>query len=58
MMEIIIEKEKLTNYLLKHRERNDKSKFLNSLGFNLDNWENLKKEIIRIYEENHIRPVF
>jgi hypothetical protein len=32
-MEIVVDKEKILMYLLKPRNRNDKSKFLNKLGF-------------------------
>jgi len=49
---IVVSKEKLILYLLKPRNRNDKSKFLNKLGFYESNWELLQKAIIEIYQQN------
>ncbi|MBW8051298.1 MAG: hypothetical protein FVQ77_13340 [Cytophagales bacterium] len=46
---IIIEKSKLTEYLLKKRERNDKAGFLDIAGYNLENWEQLDKDL-----RNHV----
>jgi len=40
-----ISKEKLTNYLLKPSEENDKSRFLVMGGFYLSNWEELRAAI-------------
>ncbi len=51
-MNIIIEKEKITNYLLVRKDKNDKSKFLNDLGFEIENWEELKSEILNIAKNN------
>ncbi len=55
-MNIIIEKEKITNYLLVRKDKNDISKFLNNLGFELENWEELKFEILNIAKNNE--PIF
>jgi hypothetical protein len=41
----IISVEKICNYLLKPRIEDDKSKFLNSLGYNLSNWNTLITDI-------------
>jgi len=42
----IIREEKLTQYLLTPRARNDKSKFLNELGYTLENWQILQRDIL------------
>lgn len=41
--DIVIADEKLTDYLLKWRPISDKSQFLASAGYTLENWETLKK---------------
>jgi hypothetical protein len=51
-MNIFIDPAKITNYLLVPKDKNDKSKFLNNLGYSLDNWEDLAKDICKIAEEN------
>lgn len=51
-MELIIEDQKILNYLLVPKEKNDKSKFLNKLGFNFENYLELKNEIYKIAKEN------
>ncbi len=38
------------------KDKNDKSKFLKGIGFTLENWEELKEEILHIAENNS--PVF
>lgn len=52
---IVIEKAKLTNYLLKPLEKNDKSGFLNSLGYTLDNWQELEEDIHKVVMANETR---
>jgi hypothetical protein len=51
-MEIIIESAKITHYLLIPKEKNDKSKFLNELGYALENWQELEADIRKIALEN------
>jgi len=51
-MEIIIEEQKITNYLLVWKAKNDKSKFLNDLGFSQENWQELRNEIEKCVLEN------
>jgi hypothetical protein len=51
-MNIIIDPVKITNYLLVPKDKNDKSKFLNELGYTLDNWEELSNDIQNIVIEN------
>ncbi|MBI5217291.1 MAG: hypothetical protein HY960_16175 [Ignavibacteriae bacterium] len=41
----IIDKRKLTGYLLKFQEKDDKSKFLGKAGYTLDNWELLENDL-------------
>jgi hypothetical protein len=51
-MNIIIDTANITNYLLVPKDKNDKSKFLNELGYTLDNWEILVEDIKNIVLEN------
>ncbi|MDQ6756185.1 MAG: hypothetical protein M3004_04535 [Bacteroidota bacterium] len=44
--------EKITEYLLAKKEKNDKSKFLQSLGYSLKNWQDLLMEIKNIALKN------
>ncbi len=41
----VIDKEKLTNYLLVFKKRNDKSKWLASAGYTIDNWKMLEANL-------------
>lgn len=41
----LIAPEKLTQYLLSLRKRNDKSKWLAQAGYTLDNWQVLEKDL-------------
>lgn len=41
----LINRQKLTDYLLKPRARNDKSSFLNELGYHSGNWQKLREAI-------------
>lgn len=43
--DILIEREKLTQYLLVPRKRNDKSKWLAQGGYTLDNWQVLETDL-------------
>jgi hypothetical protein len=51
-MQIIIDSAKITHYLLVPKEKNDKSKFLNELGYMLENWQELEADIRKIVLEN------
>ena len=51
-MEIIIDQAKITQYFLIPKGKNDKSKFLNDLGYFLDNWQELETDIRKIVHEN------
>lgn len=41
----VITAEKIKNYLLKSRKRNDKSKWLAKAGYTLVNWQRLEKDL-------------
>ena len=43
----IIDDEKIKNYLLSERKRNDKSKWLATARYSLNNWEKLKKDLFK-----------
>jgi hypothetical protein len=53
--QLIIPEEKLKQYLLVYKERNDKSGFLKSLGFELENWQDLAIEIAELAVSNEVR---
>ncbi|MBC7890832.1 MAG: hypothetical protein H7Y12_01350 [Sphingobacteriaceae bacterium] len=42
---VVINPAKLTHYLLVHRDKNDKSGFLNQVGYTLENWQELEADI-------------
>jgi hypothetical protein len=46
----IIPDDKISNYLLKYRDKDDKSKFLAQAGFTEDNPEKLKLAILQLME--------
>lgn len=52
--QIIIPKEKITDYLLVYKERNDKSIYLKELGFTKDNWEDLAIAIAEMAISNEV----
>lgn len=41
----IIATEKIKDYLLSHRKRNDKSKWLAKAGYRLENWQQLEQDL-------------
>jgi hypothetical protein len=47
-----ISKEKITDYLLVRKVKNDKSKFLLRLGYSIENWKDLENDIIKLVENN------
>ncbi len=53
--QILIAPEKITAYLLVEKRKNDKSKFLLSLGYSIQNWEELANDICVIAENNEPR---
>ena len=50
--QIIIPQEKILNYLLVTKEKNDKSGFLSGLGFSRSNFNELIEEILKIATTN------
>ena len=50
--QLIISEEKILEYLLVKKEKNDKSGFLSGLGFNKDNFSELIQEIRKIATTN------
>ncbi len=49
--DLVIDDDKLTQYLLLPRRSDDKSKFLAQAGFSLKNHESLRQEILRLVGE-------
>lgn len=54
---LVIQDEKITKYLLVYQPKNDKSRYLALAGYNLDNWELLKNDIINAVEGSEIAKV-
>src|SRR5215831_16523331 len=52
--QIIISAEKINEYLLIRKDKNDKSKFLRSLGYTKDNWQELVNDIKQIALSNEL----
>ncbi len=52
---IEIPNEKLTDYLLVHKTKNDKSSFLEKLGYTVNNWDELKKDILELATHNEAK---
>jgi hypothetical protein len=52
--QIIIPAEKITGYLLIKKEKNDKSGFLNALGYSSENWEELANDMKQIALSNEL----
>lgn len=53
---VIIAQEKLTSYLLIHKDRNDKSKFLYQAGYTIENWEILAADLRLLFINGE--PIF
>ena len=59
-MKLVVEKQKILQYLLLPQNKADKSKFLNNIGYDFQNWKVLQKDLIKqfvkypfqIYEKN------
>lgn len=50
--QIIVPEEKIINYLLVRKEKNDKSYFLGKIGYSLENYQDLIRDIIEIALSN------
>jgi hypothetical protein len=42
---VVIHEDKLTRYLLVHKDKNDKSKFLEQAGYTIENWKILESDL-------------
>ncbi|WP_428666880.1 DUF6883 domain-containing protein [Runella sp.] len=51
---IIVPKDKLTRYLLIHKDKNDKSKFLEQAGYTIENWEILESDLRLLFRSGMI----
>lgn len=47
-----ISSKKITDYLLARKVKNDKSKFLEQLGYSIENWNELEHDIRLLVERN------
>lgn len=54
---LVIQDAKITKYLLVYQPKSDKSGYLALAGYNLDNWEILKSDIIKAVEGSEIADV-
>lgn len=52
----IISQEKITNYLLTEKKKNDKSKWLARAGYTLDNWKILENDLRNQILTSEARP--
>jgi hypothetical protein len=52
--QIVIPPEKITGYLLVKKEKNDKSGFLKMLGYTVENWEELAKDVKQLALQNEL----
>lgn len=54
---LIIQDQKLTEYLLTYQEKNDKSQYLALAGYSHRNWRTLKRDILNAVEGAEIIEV-
>lgn len=54
---LVIQDAKITKYLLVYQPKSDKSGYLAWAGYNLDNWEVLKNDIIKAVKGSEISDV-
>ncbi len=55
-IDAFISEQKLTDYLLKPKIRNDKSKWLSYIGYNLANWQILENDLRNQVLPCHAKP--
>jgi hypothetical protein len=53
----IIAREKLTNYLLISKKRNDKSQWLSKAGYTKENWQELKNDLKKLIRATEAMPI-
>jgi hypothetical protein len=54
---LVIQDQKLTDYLLVYQSKDDKSEFLADVGYTLQTWESLRQDILEAVEGAEISEV-
>lgn len=54
---LVIQDQKITNYLLVYQPKDDKSEYLALAGYNLENWEILKRDILNAVDASEVAEV-
>ncbi|MGG6269745.1 DUF6883 domain-containing protein [Leptolyngbya sp. AN03gr2] len=54
---LVIQDQKLTNYLLVYQAKDDKSEFLAGAGYTLQTWEELRQDIVKAVEGAEISEI-
>ncbi|MBD2006187.1 MULTISPECIES: DUF6883 domain-containing protein [Cyanophyceae] len=54
---LVIEDQKITSYLLVYQPKNDKSEYLALAGYNLENWEILKRDILNAVDGSKVTEI-
>lgn len=54
---LVIQDQKLTNYLLVYQPKDDKSEYLALAGYGQDNWQLLKRDIIEAVVDSEVAEV-
>lgn len=54
---LVIQERKLTDYLLVYQDEDDKSDFLARAGYRLQNWHQLKQDILKAVEGAEVEGV-
>ncbi len=54
---LLIQDQKITNYLLVYQPKDDKSEYLALAGYNQENWQILKRDIMEAVEGTEIAEV-
>ena len=54
---LLIQDQKITNYLLVYQPRDDKSEYLSLAGYSQENWQILKNDIIEAVEGSQVAEI-
>ena len=54
---LVIQDQKITNYLLVYQPKDDKSEYLALAGYTLENWEVLKRDILNAVEGTEVLEI-
>jgi hypothetical protein len=54
---LVIQDQKITNYLLVYQPKDDKSEYLALAGYTLENWELLKRDILDAVEGAEVAEI-